>query len=133
MAIVSASIDPAFFTGLHQTYLVTRDEMGQLQMTIAESFDGTSGNESLQFAEIPVVSPDRAPLDLESVYLLAWQTPSVTATLMGLSDGVVVGSTLVEVGNDPTQIKVDWSAIDQLAISYTGAPGFPVTDNFFFL
>lgn len=71
--------------------------------------------------------------DSESVYLLAWQTPSVTATLTGLSAGVVVGSTLVEVGSDPTQIKVDWSAVDQLAISSTGAPGFPVTENFFFL
>jgi hypothetical protein len=39
----------------------------------------------------------------------------------------------VEVGTDPTQIRVDWSAIDQLAISYSGTPGFPVTNNFFFL
>jgi hypothetical protein len=71
--------------------------------------------------------------DSESVYLLAWQTPTVTATLTGLNDGVVVGSTVVEVGTDPVQVKVDWSAIDQLAISYSGMPGFPVTDNFLFL
>jgi hypothetical protein len=39
----------------------------------------------------------------------------------------------VEVGNDPTQVKVDWDVIDVLAISYTGMPGFPVTDNFLLL
>jgi hypothetical protein len=55
------------------------------------------------------------------------------ATLTGFSDGLVVGSASIEVGTDPTQVKVDWNAIDQLAISYTGTPGFPVTDNFLFL
>jgi hypothetical protein len=53
--------------------------------------------------------------------------------LTGFSDGLVVGSASIEVGNDPTQVKVDWDSIDQLAISYTGTAGFPVMDNFFLL
>ena len=65
--------------------------------------------------------------------MLAWQTPSVTATLTGLTEGSPIGSVMVEVGSDPTQVKVDWDVIDALAISYTGMPGFPVTDNFLLL
>jgi hypothetical protein len=136
MAIVLADdgkIDPAVFSGLHQTYLVTRDETGHLHTSVADGFDIGRADEGFQFAEIPSAMPDRGPLDEESIYLLAWQTPSVTATLTGFSDGLVVGSASIEVGNDPTQVKVDWNAIDQLAISYTGTPGFPVTDNFLFL
>jgi hypothetical protein len=127
-----AKFDAAVFTGLHQTYLVTRGETGQLQTSIADGFDVGRADEGFQFAN-PSARPDRGPLDAESIYLLAWQTPSVTATLTGFSDGLVVGSASIEVGNDPTQVKVDWNAIDQLAISYTGTPGFPVTDNFLFL
>ena len=136
MASVSADVgkmDPAVFTGLHQTYLVTRDETGQLQTSIADGFNVDRADEGFQFVELPSASPDRGPLDEESIYLVAWQTPSVTATLTGYSDGLVVGSASIEVGTDPTQVKVDWNAIDQLAISYTGTPGFPVTDNFLFL
>jgi hypothetical protein len=126
-------IMPALLMTLSQTFLVTRNQSGELRATVVDGYNAGNSDEGYWFAEVLPDRADVAAFDSESVYLLAWQTPSVTATLTGLSDGVVVGSTLVEVGNDPTQIKVDWSAIDQLAISYTGAPGFPVTDNFFFL
>jgi hypothetical protein len=129
----SGGIDPAVFTGLQQTYLVTRTESGQLHTTVAEGIAPCNLDDSFQFAGLPSSEADSTTFDGQSVYLLAWQTPSVTATLTGFSDGVVVESATVEVGNDPTQITVNWDAIDQLAITYTGTPGFPVTDNFLFL
>jgi hypothetical protein len=130
------------FTGLAQTYFVTRDEAGHVQTRIGHDAELTNPDvlrfgeveldEGFQFAELGSNS-DVANFDFESVYLLAWQTPSVTATLTGLAEGSPIGSVMVEVGNDPTQVKVDWDVIDALAISYTGMPGFPVTDNFLLL
>jgi hypothetical protein len=126
-------IMPAMLMTLLQTYLVTRDENGELRATVANGYEPGNPDDGYRFAEL---LPDRADLtafDAESVYLLAWQTPSVTATLTGLHEGVAVGSATVVVGSDPTRVKVDWTAIDELAISYSGTPGFPVTDNLFFL
>jgi hypothetical protein len=124
---------PALLMGLLQTYLVTRNERGELRAKVAHGYQPGNPDESYQFAELLSNRSDAPSLDAESIFLLAWQAPSVTATLTGLSEGLLVGSTTVRVGNDPTQVKVDWNAIDQLAISYTGTPGFLVTDNFFFL
>jgi hypothetical protein len=140
-AAYESQIDPAAFTGLSQTYLVTRNEAGHVQTKNHDSqptnpdvprFAEIELDEGFQFAELGSNS-DVANFDFESVYLLAWQTPSVTATLTGLTEGSPIGSVMVEVGNDPTQVKVDWDVIDALAISYTGMPGFPVTDNFLLL
>ncbi len=125
-------IDPAVFTGLAQTYVVTRNETGHLQTTAIADVQPSNPDNKRLCVELGS-SSDIKTFDFESVYLLAWQTPSVTATLTGLSDGTVVGSTKVEVKQDPTQVKVDWTLIDTLAISYTGTAGFAVTDNFLFL
>jgi hypothetical protein len=76
---------------------------------------------------------DATTFDYETVYLMSWQTPSVTATLTGLSDGLVIGSTRVEIKQDPTQVKVDWTAIDTLVITYSGTLGLSVSANFLFL
>jgi hypothetical protein len=57
----------------------------------------------------------------------------VAATLTAFSDGAVVGASTVVVGSDPMQVRVDWDVIDQVVVSYTGTPGFPVTDNLLFL
>jgi hypothetical protein len=143
LAAYEIQIDPSVFTGLAQTYLVTRNEAGHVQTRIGHDAEPTNPDVTSDFAE---VEPDEgfhfvelgsnsnvANFDFESVYLLAWQTPSVTATLTGLTEGSPIGSVIVEVGNDPTQVKVDWDVIDVLAISYTGMPGFPVTDNFLLL
>jgi hypothetical protein len=124
--------DPAVFTG--QTYVVARNETGHLQTTVLEGVRPKNRDETLRCIELGS-KKDVATFDPESVYLLAWQTPSVTATLTGLRSGMVLGSLVVEVAQDPTQVKVDWSAIDALAISCSssGTAGFPATNNFLLL
>jgi hypothetical protein len=125
-------IDPAVFTG--QTYVVARDEAGHLQTTVLDGVRPKNRDEKLRCIELGS-SRDVGTFDSESVYLLAWQRPSVTPTLTGLRGGKVLGSMVVEVKQDPTQVKVDWSAIDALAISCSssGTAGFAATSNFLFL
>jgi hypothetical protein len=124
--------DPAVFTG--QTYVVARNENGHLQTTVFEGVRPKNRDETLRCIELGS-RRDVATFDSESVYLLAWQRPSVTATLTGLRGGTILGSIVVEVAQDPTQVKVDWSAIDALAISCSssGTAGFPVKNNFLLL
>jgi hypothetical protein len=111
-----------------------RGAMGNLETRVVERFDpGDARDGSFQIADLLSNPTEITDFDAESLYLLAWQVPSVTVTLTAISAGIVLGAATVEVGTDPTQVKIDWNAIDQLAISYTGALGFPVTDNFFFL
>jgi hypothetical protein len=107
--------------------------MGDLQTTVVDGFEpGDARDGSFQIADL-LSHPAITDFDVESVYLLAWQAPSVTVTLTAISGGLVLGLATVEVGNDPMQVKIDWNAIDRFAISYTGTLGFQVTDNFFFL
>jgi hypothetical protein len=125
-------IDPAVFTGLSQTYVITRSETGYLQTTVVDGVGPRNLDEKLVCVELGS-NRDATTFDYESVYLLSWQSPSVTATLTGLSDGFVVGSARVEIKQDPTQVKVDWTAIDTLVITYSGTLGLPVRANFLFL
>jgi hypothetical protein len=121
------TLDPAVFVGLRQTYLIQPNGLGQLQTSISEAVETNEPSDHFCFAEFPTGSPDPTDFDPESIYLLSWQTSSVAATLTAFSDGAVV------VGSDPMQVRVDWDVIDQVVVSYTGTPGFPVTDNLLFL
>jgi hypothetical protein len=112
----------------------TWDETGHLQTTVVDGVRPRNRAEKLRCIELGS-SRDVGTFDSESVYLLAWQRPSVTATVTGLSNGMVIGSITVNVKQDPTQVKVDWAAIDAIAISCSssGTAGFPARDNFLFL
>jgi hypothetical protein len=126
-------LDPAAFVGLRQTYVIQPNGSGQLQTTISETIKAGGSDDLFHFAELPTRRADPTNFDPESIYLLAWQSSSVAATVTAISDGEVVGSSTVLVGNDPMQVKIDWDVIDQVVVSYTGTPGFPVTDNLLFL
>ena len=122
--------DPTEFPG--QTHVVARNEAGHLHCIVVDGTKPRNSDEELRCVEFGS-REDIDAFDSQSVYLLSWQTPSVTATLTGLSDGFVVGSARVEVKQDPTQVKVDWTAIDTLVITYSGTLGLPVRANFLFL
>jgi hypothetical protein len=122
--------DPGDFPG--QTYVVARNETGHLNFIVVDGIQPRNSDEALRCLELGS-SQDVDAFDAQSVYLLSWRAPSVTATLTGLRNGVVIGSTLLVVHQDPTQVKVDWTAIDALAISCHGCLGFPLMANFLFL
>jgi hypothetical protein len=117
--------DPTAFPG--QTYVVARNEAGHLHCIVVDGTKPRNSDEELRCVEFG------SAFDSQSVYLLSWQTPSVTATLTGLRNGSVLGSRTLEIHQDPTQVKVDWTVIDALAISCRGCLGFPVMANFLFL
>ena len=122
--------DPTEFPG--QTHVVARNEAGHLHCIVVDGTKPRNSDEELRCVEFGS-SKDVDAFDSQSVYLLSWQTPSVTATLTGLRNGSVLGSRTLEIYQDPTQVKVDWMVIDALAISCHGCLGFPVMANFLFL
>jgi hypothetical protein len=122
--------EPTEFPG--QTHVVARSEAGHLHCIVVDGTRPRSSDEELRCVEFGS-SEDIDAFDSQSVYLLSWQTPSVTATVTGLRNGSVLGSRTLEVNQDPTQVKVDWTVIDALAISCHGCLGFPVMANFLFL
>jgi hypothetical protein len=122
--------DPRKFPG--QSHVVARNEAGHLNYIVVDGIKPRNSDKELRCVELGS-SKDVDAFDAQSVYLLSWQAPSVTATLTGLRNGSVLGSRTLEVHQDPTQVKVDWAAIDALAISCHGCLGFPVMANFLFL
>jgi hypothetical protein len=45
---------------------------------------------------------------------------------------LVVGSVAEIIGSAPTQLSVDWGAVDTLTITYDGPGGYLMVDDFVF-